>query len=77
MIRSRCGSMEALRKRSSAVGGDGEIGYGFWCWVACFLWRWRLEKGSSDMCASQLKSQHVRRCVGVWGGGLIFFGLCC
>ena len=59
--RSRHGSTEAFRQRSSAVGGGGEIGYGFRCWVACFLRQWRLEKGSGDTCASQLRSQHVRR----------------
>ncbi|KAF2615902.1 hypothetical protein F2Q70_00009555 [Brassica cretica] len=73
--RSRHGSTEAFRQRSSAVGGGGEIGYGFRCWVACFLRQWRLEKGSGDTCASQLRSQHVRRALAFGAVASCFLGL--
>ncbi|KAF3533285.1 hypothetical protein DY000_02037239 [Brassica cretica] len=74
--RSRHGSTEAFRQRSSAVGGGGEIGYGFRCWVACFLRQWRLEKGSGDTCASQLRSQHVRRALAFGAvASCVFLGL--
>ncbi|KAF3530063.1 hypothetical protein DY000_02038081 [Brassica cretica] len=58
-----------------AVGGGGEIGYGFRCWVACFLRQWRLEKGSGDTCASQLRSQHVRRALAFGAVASCFLGL--
>lgn len=69
-MRSRRGSMEALRERSSAVDGGGDR-VRFPVIVACSFRRWRKEKGFGDTCVLQLRSQHVCHRVGVWDG--IFF----